>query len=88
MCGEDDENGDGADGCRTATPGPRVGQEGTDPVGPDPAPFIPNARGGDIIPYRNRVKPAKGGRAREGSSPSLLEARRSIRRTGTELLVK
>ena len=55
VCGEDDEEGGNEDRCRTTVPGPRVGQEGTDPGGPDPAPFIPNARGGDTIPYRTLI---------------------------------
>ena len=61
----DSEEGGGAGRRRPAGPGRRVGQEGTDPHGPDPALLNPNARGGDTIPYRNRVKPAKWGRARE-----------------------
>ena len=33
---EDSEDGGRANGRRTATPGPRVGQDGADPTGPDP----------------------------------------------------
>ena len=84
MCCEDSEDGGRADGRRTATPGPRVGQEGADPTGPDPKPPITQRQRWRIIPYRNRDKPTKWGRAREGSSLPAFEARR--RRAGPELL--
>ena len=78
MCDTDDGMRSGMDGRRTTAPGPRVGRNETDPKGPDlETPHTPNARGGDTIPYRNRVNEAdKRGRAREGSSTPTVEARR------------
>ena len=61
MCDTDDGARDGMDRRRTAAPRPWVGQNETDPRGPDlDTPHTPNARGGAIIPYRNRVQPASG----------------------------
>ena len=47
MRGENGEDGEGEDGCRSAEPGPRMRQEGADPTGPDPNPPLPNASGGE-----------------------------------------
>ena len=61
MCDADDGARSRTDRRRTAAPRPWVGQNETDPKGPDlETPHTPNARGGDTIPYRNRVKPTRG----------------------------
>ena len=73
-----------ADRRRTAAPRPWVGQNETDPKGPDlDTPHTPNARGGAIIPYRNRVKPASGaGREKVLPHRQLRHGGVSAARTG------
>ena len=58
MRDEDDEQ----EGRETGATGPRVGaRKGRTLTGRTSTPSPPNASGGEIIPYRNRDKPAKRG---------------------------
>ena len=76
MCCADSEDGGGADGRRTATPGPRVEPGRGGPYGAGPQHTIPNARDGEKHHTVIALRATKGGRAREGSSLPMFEARR------------